>query len=67
MSAPMPPTLEQLLARITRLEELIAHFERTMDAFDESIRLLFKRLDIVERQIEQLRAVHPVPESRTGQ
>lgn len=54
MSTPEPNRAGQLAARVTALEELFTHVERTVQDLDEVIRQVQKRLDILERRQESL-------------
>lgn len=54
MSLSQPTRREQLAARMTTLEELFTHFQRTVEDLDQVIRHLQKRMDTLEGKLGHL-------------
>jgi uncharacterized coiled-coil protein SlyX len=55
MSKEPVPTDLRLAERLTALEMVVTHLERTIHDLDEAIRERNKQLDLVERTLSQLR------------
>lgn len=54
MSQFEPNPREQLVARVTELEELFTHFERTIQDLNEVVLGVQQRLDTLENRLENL-------------
>ena len=54
MNEPTPNHLKHLTARVTGLEEILTHFERTLVELDEVLRHIQTRLDTLESRFGNL-------------
>ena len=54
MNEPTLNHLEHLTARVTALEEILTHFERTQSELDEVLRHTQNRIDTLENRLERL-------------
>jgi len=54
MNEPTPNHLEHLAARVTALEEMLTHFERTQSELDEVLRHTQNRIDALEKRLDRL-------------
>jgi uncharacterized coiled-coil protein SlyX len=54
MIDPQPDPMEQLAARVTGLEELVTHFERSVGELDEVLRQVQVRMDTLETRFRRL-------------
>ena len=63
MSELEPNQPERLAARVTELEELLTHFERTVQDLNEVLLQVQNRLDTLERRLEKLSKIE---EARGG-
>lgn len=54
MNAPTPDRLDQLITRVTSLEEAVSYCERTLDDLDHVMRDFQKRLGALEGRLTRL-------------
>jgi SlyX protein len=54
MNEPMPDHLKNLTARVTGLEEMLTHFERTLGELDKVLRHIQTRIDTLESGLKNL-------------
>lgn len=54
MNTPESTPFDRLDARITKLEELLTHLQRTVDALNEAVLHVQKRLDVVASEAARL-------------
>ena len=54
MNEPTPDDLKHLTARVSGLEEILTHFERTVGELDEVLRHVQTRMNALESRLETL-------------
>lgn len=54
MSRPEPSPTQRLSARLTQLEELMMHFQRTLEDLDQVAQHLQRRMDTLEAGLRRL-------------
>ena len=54
MNTPDSASMDRLDARITKLEELLTHLQRTVDELNEAVLQVQKRLDVVAGEAARL-------------